>query len=597
MISLPVKNKLITKFLYTYIPLAFIPLLIIGILMITAVQDSLRESIEDTHREIAKIAADEISLFVKNSKTNIKTLTYIPQLREMDNKFEINTIINEFIEEEKTEEKTFKKIMIIDKDGKVFSTTSFLPDTSDYSNDTFFIQSITGNDYISPLIIDETLPYIIISVPIKYLNNIRAVLMAEVNVKSIWDLVESISFLDEGRIMLVNKDGTLIAHSNVDRVYSNENLGDLEIVKSLFNGLSGTGRFTDKDDIEMISYFDLIREGLDWGLITYQPVDKAYRYSRQMTMQFSLILILTTFVAIIISIVITRTLLKPIKELVSGVKEFSSGNLDYMIETKEINEIGLLANEFNKMTSSIKDYQKKLKQAERLATLSKFASVVAHEIRNPLNAMMINLEMVRRDFQKNTYNENIQKFVEIIYSEILRMDELVKNYLALSKPSPLNLTVEKLDILLDEVIISNQANALSQGVRIERNFTLTPALKIDKNQIKQVFLNIILNALQAMPGGGKLVIYIFNSKTFNTTLESSNAPKSNEILIVFSDTGKGIPEDKLHEVFDYFYSSKKKGTGLGLSIAQQIITEHKGKIQIGSKIESGTDIFIYLPKL
>ena len=125
MISLPVKNKLITKFLYTYIPLAFIPLLIVGILIITAVQDSLRESIEDTHREIAKVAADEISLFVKNSKKNIKTLTYIPQLREMNNRnrFEINTIINEFIEEEQTEEKTFKKIMIIDSNGKVFSTT------------------------------------------------------------------------------------------------------------------------------------------------------------------------------------------------------------------------------------------------------------------------------------------------------------------------------------------------------------------------------------------------------------------------------------------------------------------------------------------
>lgn len=590
MFSLPGKNRLITRFLLTYIPLAFIPLLLIGLLLITATEKNMKRSIYNTHEEIAKRAANEISLYVKNAQNIIKTLSFIPSIEEL-NKFETANILNKYIEREKT----FREIAVINTDGTLFSSTSLTPDIKNKKDEEFFKKSINGNDYISPIILDETLPIIRISVPIIYLNNIKGVLLAEVNVKSIWDLVEGITFLQEGRIMLVSNNGTIIAHSNTNRVYSSENLSDLQLVKELLRGRNGTGRFRDKDNTEMISSYFYI-DDLQWGLITYQPVEIAFALSHQMRMQFTLILVLSTIVAILISIAVTRNLLKPIKKLVAGAKQFSSGNLDYKIEIEEANEIGLLAGEFNKMTSSLKEYQKRLKQAERLATLSKFASVVAHEIRNPLNAMMINLEIIKRDLSKNTYVNKIQGYIDIIYNEILRMDELVKNYLSLAKPSPPNLEHEHLQLLINEVILSTSARALQQGIRIERKFRIDPKAKIDKNQIKQVFLNIILNAIQAMPGGGKLIIHIIDDKTYNNKFDNKYKPSENEILIVFSDMGRGIPKDDLSEVFDYFYSSKKKGTGLGLSIALQIIKEHNGKILLNSEINKGTNVFIYLPK-
>ena len=591
MFVLPGKNRLITKFLLTYIPLAFIPLLLIGLLLITAAEENMKRSIFNTHEEIAKRAANEISLYVKNAQNIIKTLSFIPSIEEL-NRFETVNILNKYIEREKT----FREISVINSDGTLFSSTSLTPDIKNYKNEEFFKKSIEGNDYISPIILDETLPIIIISVPIIYLNNIQGILMAEVNVKSIWDLVEGITFLQEGRIMVLSNNGTIIAHSNTNRVYSNENLSGLYLVKELLTGRNGTGRFIDNDNTEMISSYFYIND-LEWGLITYQPVDVAFALSRQMRMQFTLILILSTAVAILISIAVTRNLLKPIKELVTGAKEFSSGNLDYKIEIEEANEIGLLAADFNKMTSSLKEYQKRLKQAERLATLSKFASVVAHEIRNPLNAMMINLEIIKRDLSKNIFADKIQGYIDIIYNEILRMDELVKNYLSLAKPSPPNLEQENLEPLINEVILSTSARALQQGIRIERKFNINPELNIDKNQIKQVFLNIILNAIQAMPGGGKLIIHVVDINTYNDKFDNKFKPSENEILIVFSDTGRGIPKNDLTEVFDYFYSSKKKGTGLGLSIALQILKEHSGRILLSSEINKGTNVFIYLPKL
>jgi len=591
MFFLPGRNKLITKFLFTYIPLVFIPLLLIGLLMITATDNFMTNSIEEKHIEIGKIAASEIYLYVENAHNRIKDLSFSPAIIELKS-FQISTVTNKLIEREKI----FRKILILNKDGYVISTTSFYDDTTNYSNETFFKNSIEGKDYISPLIIEEeALPFIIISVPVVYLNNIIAVLMAEVDLKSIWDLVDNISFKDEGRIMLISNEGKIIAHPRREKVYARENLSHLKIVRDLLNGNTGIGRFKNKDGIEMISSYRKIEE-LNWGLITYQPVEKAFSLTRKMKFQFTLILALSTIIAIIISILITQNLLKPIRKLVSGVKAFSSGNLDYKIQTSETNEIGLLATEFNKMTSSIKDYQNKLKEAERLATLSKFASVVAHEIRNPLNAMMINLEIIKRDLTKKHYSEKLRKYVEIIYSEILRMDKLINNYLSLSRPSPLSLSKGEIQNVLDEVIISNQAKALNQGVRIERKYFINPKINMDKSQLKQVFLNILINALQSMPGGGILNIYILDKDTFKNKFDEKFKPKNGETLIVFSDTGKGISPDKIPEVFDFFYSTKKKGTGLGLPIARQIIQAHKGRIDLKSNLKEGTSIFIYLPK-
>ncbi len=135
-----------------------------------------------------------------------------------------------------------------------------------------------------------------------------------------------------------------------------------------------------------------------------------------------------------------------------------------------------------------------------------------------------------------------------------------------------------------------QPIALPKGIRIERNY-VHPDLRarIDHNKMKQVFLNIVINAIQAMPGGGRLLIGL--EKQFSYEAE----PPQEMIKIHFQDTGKGIKPENLKHIFDFYFSTKKDGTGIGLSIAQQIVEEHGGFIKVESEYKKGTTVFIYLP--
>ncbi len=276
---------------------------------------------------------------------------------------------------------------------------------------------------------------------------------------------------------------------------------------------------------------------------------------------------------------ISRRFLKPVANLRSSFGQVVEGNLNVAIPSPTKDEIGDLTFAFNEMVSELKKNKEKeriLQQKEHLASMGQLAAGVAHEIKNPLNAINLTIQHLRDKYA--SADDHAQKYIESIQSEIGRLDKIVENFLNFIRSE--NLQKEETDInaLILEVLQLFDREIRSQKISVDTAFSQSFIWKVDTERFKTVFMNLILNAIQAMPGGGQLKI--------NTDFEKR--------LILIQDSGVGIPEKDLIKIFDLFFTTKSKGTGLGLPTSYKIVKEHGGDISIHSEASKGTTVEIKL---
>jgi signal transduction histidine kinase len=227
--------------------------------------------------------------------------------------------------------------------------------------------------------------------------------------------------------------------------------------------------------------------------------------------------------------------------------------------------------------------EEEVRRSDRLKTIGQIAAGTAHEIRNPLTAIkgfmqLLSKSLIDRDMDKE------QEFVGIVLSELDRVNDLVSDFLLLSKPKEIKQVSMKIGEVLQEILpmIRNEALLYNVTVLYYPKPGLSPILA-DKELLKQVFLNLGKNAIEAMDGGGNLIIREFSSPC-----------EPDKIALEFRDTGPGIPADVLDKVFDPFFTTKPQGTGLGLSVCQRIVHDLRGNIEVASD-RNGTQFIVWLP--
>ncbi|KAA3610309.1 MAG: PAS domain S-box protein [Calditrichaeota bacterium] len=233
------------------------------------------------------------------------------------------------------------------------------------------------------------------------------------------------------------------------------------------------------------------------------------------------------------------------------------------------------------MTNQLK-MQERIAQSQRLATIGKMASKIAHEIRNPLSSISLNAELLEDEMTSDTLDKDEAKLLlKSIMSEVDRLAKLTNEYLQFSRLPRLQSSEHDICSLINNLVllIENEIKA----TKIEMNIQLPDKpviLNMDKDQIHRMLLNLIRNSIEALPNGGLISVGVVQ--------------KNSHIEIDLQDNGAGIPEDQLDRIFEPFYTTKNLGTGLGLSISRQIIEEHDGVIQYITK-NSGANFLITLP--
>ena len=232
-----------------------------------------------------------------------------------------------------------------------------------------------------------------------------------------------------------------------------------------------------------------------------------------------------------------------------------------------------------------KERTRKMYRADRLATLGELAAGAAHEIRNPLTSIRSSIQFLKRKLNDTTDVEMANDLI----SEVDRINEIIEGMLSFAKPQPLKKENTQLKSILTQTVQLVSNTARKKEIEICLNYqTDTEDILADPSQLKQVFLNIIMNAIQAIESSpGKIDITVIVSDSKN-----KYAP---EYLIEITDNGKGIPNENIDKIFDPFYTTKDEGTGLGLSISYGIINQHGGDIEFFSEPGKGTKVKIKIP--
>ena len=303
----------------------------------------------------------------------------------------------------------------------------------------------------------------------------------------------------------------------------------------------------------------------------------------------------------------TWNIIRPLRKLLEATEKVARGYLTFRVQITSEDELGQLARSFNSMTEQLEsatgsyaaltqnleervrertreleETQEQLIQSEKITSLGKMAAGIAHEINNPLTSILLNSHLLAENV---TSDGEASDNLNLILEETVRCSKIVKGLLDFSRQATAEKVPTDINQLIEDTLMLVKSHVLASRTDILRGLQDgLPAVHVDPGKIKQVFTNLIINAIEAMPDGGTL------------SLASRTSDDGTSVEIEFSDTGCGIPEEIVKRIFDPFFSTKKgKGTGLGLSVSYGIVKHHGGDITVRSSVGAGTSVTVILP--
>ena len=323
-------------------------------------------------------------------------------------------------------------------------------------------------------------------------------------------------------------------------------------------------------------------------LLLGSPSKELVLLKRQILKTAALVAVAAILIGLLLTWWVSRRITRPVEELADGARDVASGRWDTQIDVNGTDEIGQLATAFNDMTRTLASQKEKLVQTERVAAWRELARRLAHELRNPLFPLQITVENLQRARQlaPAQFQEVFNEATATLKAELANLNTIIGRFSDFSKmPAPQLTQVNVNETLRNAVrLFEPQFTAVGKPPITTEYFLADalPEIDADPDLLHRAFQNLVLNALDAMPAGGTLM------------LRSSNGEDS--VRIEISDTGKGLTPEECSRLFTPYYTTKQQGTGLGLAIIQSIVADHHGTISVTSEEGRGATFRIELPK-
>jgi signal transduction histidine kinase len=294
--------------------------------------------------------------------------------------------------------------------------------------------------------------------------------------------------------------------------------------------------------------------------------------------------------AVFVAFVLAQVVVRPIHVIRSGLSRLGRGDLAATLDLKgdEFKDLGdIFASLTNQLRAAIPDSAKRgqlVELSRRVSALGRLTAGVAHEVKNPLNAMTIHLELLKQKLASGAPTDSTESHLDIISREIRRLDDVVQGFLKFARPEELTLKPVAPGELVDEVLKTLSVEANVTGVKLEAAVIPgVPEIEADPGILRQALLNLAKNAVQAMPNGGTLTM-------------GAALAKDGRVELRVTDTGVGIPPENLAKIFDLYFTTKQTGTGIGLSLVYRTVQLHNGDIDVESTPGVGTTFVIKMPR-
>lgn len=398
---------------------------------------------------------------------------------------------------------------------------------------------------------------------------------------------------DTGYIFCMDGKGNLIIHPDKEgtNIYDSRDFNGHYFIREMCNNKRGWIRYPWKNVNDRSPRMKIVRyeyfKPWDWVVAVGSYEDEFYREANKIKGRITASMIILTFFICAGSVGLvffaSKILTDPINHMMDVIRKVKRGHLDERMEITTSDELGELAGAFNRMTSIIKhnkEMEANLAQQGKMASLGILSSGVAHEINNPLGVILGYASYLEGKLNENDPNF---KYVHEIKRESKRCRKIVQDLLSYARMPKPSMEETDINVLLEQIVDFAANHTDMHHVSVEKDFRPDlPLIMADGDQMRQVAINLILNAGAAMQSGGRLAV-------------RTDMNKDGYVCMIFTDNGSGIPAENLESIFEPFFTTKPKGTGLGLAITRQIVEQHHGRIQIESEVGMGTTVTVLLP--
>jgi signal transduction histidine kinase len=613
---MPRQSRLVRKYFFIFAALIGGGMITSGLLEIYFRFYENQEQIAATQAEAAKAAVSKIAQYVLEIEGQMKTATLsrvvavnglVPEYRfELSKLLYVAPAISEVaaLDEQGTAQLHVSRFRALDPSEK-----------TDYSKSAAFLQSQQGVTFFGRVyFLRDTEPYMSMAVPIeRFPGSVIGVLLAEVNLRYIWEIVRDIRVGKAGYAYIVARSGDIIAHPDIDLVLKRQKADHLEQVKAALRPAPVIQKpesmvTSSLSDEKVLSSYAFL-PGLDWAVVVEQPLGEAYETLYASLFRTSTLLLLGFGMALLAAAYVARRVVRPLHTLQRGVERIGKGDLDFRLQIATGDEIQTLAEEFNEMAAALRDAYANLEDKvrertqelvianERLKEVDKmksqFLSNVSHELKTPLTAIGSLVDNMI-DGLTGPLNGKQTRYMTGVKESTERLARLISDLLDLSvietgktemKPARFSL-----DGLIREVVENLKPLAVEKGISMDISHANGERTAwADRDKVTQVLTNLIINAVKFSPAGGSL------------RLGMAPASDGSFLEVSVSDTGPGIAPTEVERIFQEFYQisqpgrEKTAGVGLGLAISKKLVEMHGGKIRVESVPGRGSTFFFTLP--
>jgi signal transduction histidine kinase len=569
-------KKITTRFALLLAAAAVLPLVAYGILSIVSLTRGAQQAVIAGNLNVARQVTEQIDLYIVGSVRILKAVAADLERTRLE-RWQQDRILKNFV----LQFREFKELTLVDENGRALvssrlgTPTATVPGSEGVTVDGVLMSQFSLDD--------DLLPTADVAVRLDGGDG-SGWLVGRLNLEELWRMVDRIRVGAAGYALLVTDEGTLLAHGNPaakSRVARGDNLRSHPLVAQIQAASPETqvasAEYSDEHG-PMLGAAALLRS-LGWTVIVEQPRAEAFAIPIRLQWQLGIAIAAALMVMLAVGYVWGYRFLNPILALTRGTRALAEGRLHERVKVASRDEVGQLALAFNNMADRLVELQENVRKQERQALFGRVSIGLVHDLSHPIQNIGNSCKLIVKMFDDPEYRETFRRTIERELAQVKRVLDDLRN---VARPIPMQRFPLDLNKTLAELVESMQPTAERSGLRIETEFVFGQLyLEGDLFALNRVYRNLLINAMQATPPRGRVVV--------RTRREDDRA------VIEVADTGCGIPKERLATIFEDFVTTKRRGLGLGLAISKKIVEQLDGTIAVASEVGVGSTFTLRFP--